>query len=121
MNFKHFIYTLAIMALIFNCSSSSNDDLTNPDPDPDPQPVGEVTYEADVKSIISNNCLQCHGTPPTNNAPMSLSTYTQVKNNINTIISRINSSTNPMPPTGQMSSSLRATIQQWKDDGLLEN
>lgn len=121
MKIKHFIYAIVLMALVFNCSSSSTDDLTNQEPDPDPQPMGKVTYEVDVKSIISNNCLQCHGTTPSNGAPFSLTTYTQVKDRVERILVRINSSTNPMPPAGQMNSSLRATIQQWKDDGLLEN
>ncbi|TGV02712.1 hypothetical protein [Flavivirga rizhaonensis] len=118
MNFKKIIYTLAISGMIFNCSSNSNDDLT---PDPDPDPNAKITYEANVKSIISGNCVQCHGNPTANGAPFSLTTFTLVKNRIDAIIPRINSSSSPMPPTGQMSSSNRNIIQQWKDDGLLEN
>ncbi|MFL1011212.1 hypothetical protein [Flavisericum labens] len=124
------LFLLILCGLLFNCSSSSNDDDYNtpdpdptPTPDPDPTPMDEVTYDADIKSIISNNCLQCHGSPTTNNAPMSLTTYAQVKNNVDNIISRINSSTNPMPPSpnSPLSASEKSLIQQWKDDGLLEN
>lgn len=116
MNFKKIIYALAISVLFFNCSSNSNDDL-NPDPNV------KVTYDANVKSIISATCLQCHGNPTANNAPFSLTTYTLVKNRIDAILSRINSSSSPMPPTGQtpLSSVKRDIIQKWKDDGLLEN
>ena len=56
-----------------------------------------------------------------NGAPMSLVTYDQVKNNIDIIITRVNSTTNPMPPAGQLPASTRNLFQQWKDDGLLEN
>ena len=115
MKFKTLIYVFVIAALVFNCSSSSNDDL-----DPDPTPT-TVTYNNTVKSIINNNCGSCHGDPTANGAPISYNTFTSVKNDVNDILTRINSNSNPMPPTGLMSSSLRAQIQKWKDDGLLEN
>lgn len=117
-NFKKLMYVLSL--LVFSCSSSSSDDL-NPQPDPDPNPTVKVTYNDDIASIISNNCTQCHGNPPTQNAPFSLTTFSSVQSKVNTILSRINNASNPMPPTGLMSQSLRDQIQQWKDDGLLEN
>ncbi|WP_242085149.1 hypothetical protein [Aestuariivivens sediminis] len=121
MNFKNLTFILSLVFLIWGCSSSSTDDLTNnPDPDPDPDP-DPITYNADIASIISSNCIGCHGNPPTQNAPFSLTTYNEVKTRVNTIISRINNTTNPMPPTGLMPQTNRDLIQQWKDDGLLEN
>jgi len=123
MNFKHLIYTLGVYSLIFSCSSGGDDPVSqpNPDPDPDPNPTTKVTYNADVKIIIDGNCISCHGSPTSNGAPMSLITYTQVKNNVNSIISRINSTTNPMPQSGLLPQADRTLIQQWKDGGLLEN
>ncbi|GAA3598526.1 hypothetical protein Q4Q39_19900 [Flavivirga amylovorans] len=120
MNFKKMIYTLVISGLIFNCSSNSNDDLA-PNPDPDPDPNAKITYDANVKNIISSNCLQCHGNPTASSAPFSLTTFTDVKNRVDAILSRINNTSSPMPPSGQMPSTNRSMIQQWKDDGLLEN
>lgn len=38
-----------------------------------------VTYSTTVKSIIENNCIQCHASTPVNGAPMSLITYENVK------------------------------------------
>lgn len=119
MNFKNLIFAFAILALLFNCSSSSGDDLNN-DPDPDPDPTA-VTYNNTVQSIISGNCLNCHGSPTANGAPTSYTTFTQVKNGIDGIINRINNASNPMPQSGLMSQENRDLIQQWKDDGLLEN
>ncbi len=115
MNFKNFIYLFAII-LIFSCSGGT-DDVSQPDPDPNTK----ITYDANVKNIIGGNCLQCHGNPTANGAPFSLTTYTQVKDRVDIILTRINSSSSPMPPTGQMPFSNRDIIQKWKDDGLLEN
>ncbi|UKM64696.1 hypothetical protein GSB9_01253 [Flavobacteriaceae bacterium GSB9] len=123
MNFKYLIYGLALTLFAFNCSSSSEDDMTSqPDPDPDPTPSEKVTYEADIKSIISNNCISCHGTTLTNNAPMSLTTYSQVSSYIDGILDRINrTGAGKMPVNGSLSTTEKNLIQQWKDDGLLEN
>lgn len=122
---KKIIYTVTISILFFNCSSGGDDTINQPNPQPDPDPLhmGTVTYEAHIKSIMTNHCNQCHGSPTTNGAPMSLTTYVQVKNFVDPIITRVNSSANPMPPAPQapLSVSERNLIQRWKDDGLLEN
>ena len=117
MKFKNLFALLIITTLIFNCSSSSNEDEETIQ---DPDPTG-LTYNDDIKSIITGNCTQCHGSPTTQGAPTSYTTYNQVKTDVDKIISRINSTSNPMPPSGQIASGLRTTIEQWKDDGLLEN
>jgi len=118
MKTKNLIYVLAISMLLFNCSSDSNDDVSG---QPDPDPTSKVTYNADIASIINNNCNQCHGSTPSNGAPFSLTTYDDVKGRVDRIIARTKSASNPMPPSGQISLGLRDMIQQWKDDGLLEN
>ena len=120
MKTKNLICALAMLIILFNCSSDSSDDLSG-QPDPDPDPTTKVTYNADIASIINSNCTQCHGSTPSNNAPFSLTTYDEVKGKVDRIIVRTNSSSSPMPPAGQINSSLRDMIQQWKDDGLLEN
>ncbi|MDO5977712.1 hypothetical protein [Flavivirga spongiicola] len=114
MNLKNFIY-LCTVVLVFNCSNGSDDTVSQPDPN------AKITYNANVKSIIASNCLQCHGNPTANGAPFSLVTYTQVKSKIDDILPRINSASSPMPPTGQMLFKNIELIQKWKDDGLLEN
>jgi uncharacterized membrane protein len=124
MKIKNLIYVLFTTLIIFSCSSSGGDDMqSQPDPDPNPNPnptPSGITYTANVRSIITNNCTNCHGSSPTQGAPFSLTTYNQVRNRVDAIISRINNGSNPMPPSGLMSSGNRNTIQQWKDDGLLE-
>lgn len=123
MNFKNLMYVLAISTLLFSCSSGGDDPSEpNPNPNPNPNPSGKITYDGNIKVIISNNCTSCHGNPTTNSAPMSLTTYTQVKSAVETrgLIDRINNASNPMPQSGLMSLNNRNLIQQWKDDGLLE-
>ena len=119
MNFKNYIYVFAISILLFNCSSG-DEPMTQPDPDPNPM---GVTYNANVRAIINSNCTSCHGDPTTNNAPMSLTTYSQVKSAVESrgLIGRINNASNPMPQNGLMSQANRDLIQQWVDGGFLEN
>ncbi|TWO31877.1 cytochrome c [Seonamhaeicola sediminis] len=126
MKTKHLLYILGFSILLFACSSSSSDDLTgqnpdpNPNPDPDPDPTAKVTYKDDIKGIIDGNCISCHGSP-TNGPSNSLHTYNLVKNDVDKIIDRINrTGAGKMPPNGTLSNSAKALIQQWKDDGLLE-
>ncbi len=120
---KKILYTLSFLALtIFSCSNNSEDDLIDT---PVALPEGQkVTYTADVKSIIDNNCIFCHNDPPVNGAPTSLITFENVSNQANSVLNRISrqAGENGAMPTGgprlpQQSIDL---IQQWIDDGLLE-
>lgn len=122
MNFKNLILCFSIIGLLFSCSSDSSDDLT-PTPDPDPDPSVKITYNGDIKSIMTGNCTSCHGTTLSNGAPMALTTYAQVVNAVQNrgLVARINSTANPMPVSGLMSQTNRNLVQQWIDDGLLEN
>lgn len=121
MKIKNLISVFALFVMLYNCSSS--DDETTPTPTPNPNPTGKITYNGNIKSIMSSFCTSCHGSPTTNGAPMSLTTYSQVKSAVENrgLVNRINSTTNPMPQSGLMSQSNRDLIQQWIDDGLLEN
>ena len=106
---------LLVLLLSFLSCSDGNDEI------PDPN-TAKIDYTTSIKTIMSSNCTSCHGIPTSNGAPMSLTTYTEVKDAINTkgLIDRINSNSNPMPPTGLMTSNNRTLIQRWKDDGFLE-
>jgi cytochrome c peroxidase len=117
MSFKNLISFLVILVLFHSCSNSSSNDLTE---DQDPGTT-IVTYDGSIKAIITSNCTSCHGSPTTNGAPVSFTTFTQVRNNVDIIITRINSAANPMPASGLLPIAPRDLIQKWKDDGLLEN
>ena len=116
MKIEKIIFGCMLLSALFSCSGGGDDD-------PTPTPTTKVTYNANVKSIMTNNCISCHGTTPTNSAPMSLTTYAQVKSAVETrgLISRINDPVNPMPQSGLMSQANRTIIQNWVDGGMLEN
>jgi mono/diheme cytochrome c family protein len=103
--------TLAILItlLVFiSCSSDSLDDNPNTDP-----PTTIVTYDGTIKAIIDGKCLGCHTNPPTNGAPMPLTTYENVKDAVTSrgLIGKVESGA--MPPVG--SDLTDAQVQQIKD------
>ncbi len=107
---------IAFAISLIACSKSSDDEMT-----PTPDPNAKVTYDGNIKAILSGNCLGCHGATPSNGAPTSYDTYTKAKAAIDKIITRTNSASNPMPVSGLMSVANRELIKKWKTDGLLEN
>ena len=81
-----------------------------------------VTYENQIKSVISQNCIVCHsGNNPNGN--LRLENYNQVRNasENGTLIPRINDAANPMPTSGLMSVSTRALFDEWVNNGFIEN
>lgn len=135
MKIKNIICTLTILGLLLSCSSSSNDDIidnqetqepeqeeiTEMTPENEQENTNKLTYNANIKSIIDGACIRCHGTTLTNGAPFPLVNFDQVSSRVGRIISRVNSTSRPMPPNGRIEMSLRAQIEQWNTDGLLEN
>ncbi len=120
-----FFSLIAFTLLLNSCSSGSDSDNNpNPDPDPDPDPV-TITYNNTIKAIITNNCISCHGSTPTNGATISLDTYSRVKtatqNNLIDRISLAQGAVGMMPKDGTRLP--QATIDKfttWKNNGYLE-
>jgi uncharacterized membrane protein len=122
---KNVIYLMALFLFIgiSACSNDSEDDLIDQmDPDPDP-----ITYSANVKTIIDNNCNNCHSDPTQNGAPISLVTYAQVRNSAENgaLINRIQTQeggVGAMPLGGpRLPQTLIDVVIQWQADGFLEN
>ncbi|MGY3794278.1 hypothetical protein [uncultured Aquimarina sp.] len=118
----------AFTMILISCSSS-DDGTTEPDVviDPDPIPEQTSTYIGHVKTIIDSNCLECHGSPLQNSAPMELVTFQQVVNAVNdrNLFSFINTTNafNVMPPSdegGRMPQATIDIVEDWIADGLLE-
>lgn len=82
----------------------------------------KIKYNPDVKTIITNNCLNCHGSQNPS-AGLSLVNYNQVRASAENgnLISRMNDANNPMPPSGLLPSQTRAVMGKWVSDGYLEN
>lgn len=108
-----FISVLFILSLTISCSSDDDDDVMNPS-----NPNTSVTYANSIKSIMDSNCNSCHGNPPTNNAPMSLTSSALVQSAINSrdLIGRVEDGS--MPPSGNLSSSQINAIKNWQAGGF---
>lgn len=81
-----------------------------------------VTYDADVKSIMTNNCITCHAGPAPS-AGLDLSNYqnTRFSSEQGSLVPRMNDAANPMPPNGKLSPQILQLIDKWVADGFPEN
>ena len=103
---------VALLALASGCTKAIIDETPTNDPD------RIITYDADIGPLINNWCTTCHGgSAPA--AGIALTSYGDVKFQAEsgTLIERMNSSTNPMPPSGQLSADDLALINKWVTDG----
>lgn len=117
---KKLIFLTLLVSSLFSCTNASEDDLIVPAQQlPDP-----VTYEAHVKPIIQSNCLNCHGNPPQNGAPISLNSYPDVSNAYvnGGLLNRISSQPGEsgfMPVGGARLSQFSIDIiEKWEADGF---
>jgi mono/diheme cytochrome c family protein len=115
---KKYIYLSAIILSLYSCESTTYESLEE-----SPVVVGKVTYTANVKPIVDQNCIACHAS---GGSLISLETYADVKDALlNTDlldrIQRQNGTPGQMPKAGRMPQDKINTILQWNTDGLLEN
>ncbi len=75
-----------------------------------PNPDG---IPCDVAEILNTHCWGCHVEPPKFGAPMSLGSHDELVTHASVIRERLFDASNPMPPTGAMSASERATLDAW--------
>ncbi len=109
------LLVLPILLLFFvvtSCSSSSDDEVIITSPN-------DVTYTGNIKVIIDSSCLNCHSDPPDNGAPMSLTTYQDVKESVmNTdLIGRVESGNMPQGGTPLTAAQVQA-IKNWETGGF---
>src|SRR4051812_2796180 len=114
---KKYIYLSDIMLSLCSCESNTYESLEEPT-----VIVDEVTYTANVKSIIDQNCIGCHAS---GGSLLPLTTYTEVRDAVsnNGLLDRIqrqNGTPGVMPRAGRMSQDKINIILQWNTDGLLE-
>lgn len=119
MKFQNIIPITTLIILFSSCSNESTSDLI------DSTPISEnVTFTNDIKSTIDNNCISCHGTTPTSGAPMSLTTYENVRDavlqrGLIDRISRENGEAGLMPENGpRLPQTLIDEVVQWEAQGL---
>lgn len=117
---RYITLLLPCILLQFGCTNESTSDLID-------EPVtDEITYINTVKSIIDNNCISCHGITPTNGAPMSLTTYENVKDAVlnRGLLDRISSAqgASGMMPLGstRLPQEKINQINTWASEGFQE-
>ncbi len=115
---RYIIYSTILFSI--SCSNNSEDDLI------EPIVLKTTKYIQDVKPIIDNNCISCHGATPSNGTSVSLVTYAQVKDAVQNRgllerISRVQGASGMMPNLGtRLPQSTIDLIIDWNTDGLLE-
>jgi len=107
--------------LTISCTSDHEEDLLIP---VDPTlPVVLKTYNDDIKSIIDGECTVCHAAGASASW-YPLETYAQVKASAESgrLYERMTGSSGegPMPTSGLLPASVTQSIQDWINDGLLE-
>ncbi|MFA9191896.1 cytochrome c [Flavobacterium sp. FZUC8N2.13] len=122
---KNLFQLLVCTSFLMACSTDNPDTLMEDTPTP---PTGgtTITYRQNVKSIIDNNCISCHGATPRNGTSLSLSTYAQVKNAMENrgLLNRIslNNGNSALMPQGgpRLPQTTIDVVAKWQQDGLLE-
>lgn len=106
----------SLLIALQNCKKEEN-----PEVKPEPTPLN-AKYNPTVKNIMDNYCITCHsGASPS--ASLSLSTYSEVKDAAlnRGLLTRMKSTSNPMPASGNLSSDKLAQVENWITNGHPEN
>ncbi len=113
---------LCLSALfLLGCSNDSPSDLIE-----EQNPNVAITYDNTIQSIINNNCLGCHSNPPQNGAPFPLVNFDQVFSRADNgqllrSISRQTGEPRAMPPSGRLPQATIDLVEQWIEEGSIEN
>jgi mono/diheme cytochrome c family protein len=88
--------------------------------------TSNVTWSGIVSSIITNNCVGCHGAGAGNGVNLSshssIKTFLDVAANNTRFLNSVNyTSTKPMPPSGKMSVCKVRQVDIWVNAGYLNN
>lgn len=118
---KNLLFPVFVATIfLISCTNDSTSDLL------EDIEITNVTYTTNIKSIIDNNCISCHATVPINYAPMSLTTYENVKEAMlnRGLIDRISKDqgdSDLMPYGGaRLPQQLIDIVIEWQNQGLLE-
>jgi uncharacterized membrane protein len=120
MKTKKYIGLLLLAGVLYSCDSHTYEDISETT-----IVEGKVTYDANIKSVIDNNCISCHS--ENGSVPYRpLTTYAEVKEAVQTtnLLERIQKQIGEpqqMPQGGRMPQDRINLILQWNTDGLLEN
>ena len=117
----YYLSAALLVTALYSCDSHTYEEIE----EDAPVVVGNVTYTANVKSIIDAECVSCHSAGGSG-AFRPLTNFNEVKAAVQSagLLDRIqlqNSQPGVMPQTGRMTQAKINLILQWNEDGLLEN
>ena len=125
---KKYLNTLSIIAMaiffgssLMSCERNELSELVGDEMEP-AEPLELVTYANTAKAILDSSCVECHN-PSNTNGGVQLHTYENAFSVADSgrMIIRMTSSSNPMPPSGNLPDAIIQRLRDWIDDGLLEN
>ncbi len=114
MNIFRLTFILYVLLSFISCAEDSREELAL-------EVSGPITFEGNVRQIISQDCFNCHSSPPRNGAPFSLINFEEVSSRAEAISNSINGRTVLMPPGINLPESRINIIDTWIAQGLLEN
>ena len=110
--FTHFILIITAVTVLSYCSSSRKTTART---------VPVLTYEVNIRQLVTEKCTPCH-IPSKGGNKLAFDSYDGVKNNIDSIIARIERVPGQkgfMPfKKPKLSDSTINVFKQWKADGL---
>ncbi len=117
---RKIILIVSSVLILSSCTNSSPDDLIDDTPLP-----AQVTYEGQIKAIMTSQCLNCHNSNFAS-GNLNLENYTLVRASTENgnLIDRITRNVGDpliMPQNGQLPQASINLIIQWQSDGFLEN
>lgn len=113
---RKYMYALLFIGAIFSFANCTTAEIPATG-----QVTGTIKYDPDIKTIMQNNCLNCHGAVNPQGG-LSLTNYQQVRSSGESgkLTGRMNNAASPMPPSGLLSGTTRAIVDKWVADGYVE-
>lgn len=113
---------LFVLAFLVACAAENREELTADGPSCE---TSDMSYDADIKSIVTNNCASvgCHN-GPNGVGGLDLSTYEDVERIASNgqLIGRMRGTRgNIMPPQGMLPDCTISKVESWVNDGAANN
>ena len=113
------LYLIMLASILFtSCLTNVEQPIEEEGEDPvNVDPCESITFSANVKSIIDNNCTQCHSS--SGGQFPNLDSYNGVSSNASSVLSEVES--RRMPQGSSLSNDEISAIKCWVNNGALNN
>lgn len=121
---------LSLAILLASCSSTNDmdedtnnqltdTDILTDDESDDTSSVSDVSYAVDIAPIMTQHCISCHGSSPSNGASASLTNANEVRQSIESfnLIGRIESGNMPKS-AARLDATDIEKVKVWQEEGF---